>query len=100
MLRSGAQSPAVRCVGYSAAVACGFLFTYLFVLAVLTAFYVDDVGVALWIGGFAAAALVFVVTTVVYVSRKPYPGGYVLVALASLTAGFVCLVALLPLLIW
>jgi hypothetical protein len=100
VLRSGAGSPAVRCLGYAAAVACGFLFAYLFVIAILVAFYVDHVGLTLWVGGLAVGALAFVMTTVAYVSRKPYPGGYVLAALASLAAGFVCFVAFLPFLVW
>ena len=100
MLRSGSTSAPCRLSGYLVAVACLGLFVWMFVAAVVAAVEVEHASGAAWILGLSLSALAFVTVTVIYVSRRPFTGGYALVAMASVVSAVVCLMAFFPLLVW
>jgi hypothetical protein len=98
MLRSGATSPLVRCLGYAFTVECVLLFGYAFFTTIWAALTVDPVEVRAWLLIAATLCLAFVAAATRYVMRRSYSGGHFLVALACLAATFACLVSLIPLL--
>ena len=85
MLRSGATSPLTRFLGYVFAVACAVLFGYTFFIAVVAAFTTGSLGVAAWVLGSASICMTLVVLATAYVVRRPYTGGYFLIALACVS---------------
>jgi len=100
VLRSGARSAIARLVGYTIAALCVSLFLYLLVLATAVSVEAEGAGLVAWILGAALSSLAFVVATTIYVVRRPYRGGYALVALASLASSVLCLISFVPLLIF
>lgn len=93
MLRSGARSPLARVLGHAFAVLCSVLFGWAFVTAIRIAISVDPIGVTTWVFGAALLCLAFVVVATRYVMRRPFTGGYFLVALACLAATFACVLS-------
>lgn len=90
----------MRFIGHSFAVVCGLLFGYSLVIALVAAFTTDSMGITAWFLGVALLGVAAVAATTTYVMRRPYSGGYVLVALVCIAATFVCFVSLIPLLAW
>lgn len=100
MLRSGASSPAARAFGYSIATACVGLLVYMFVLALVAALHLADTDVWMWVAVWSIVPLVATAVLSVYVVRQPHTGGYVLIGAASLIGAFMCLIAILPFVMW
>lgn len=100
MLRSGATSPNVRCVGHTVAGGCAALFGYTFIVAVVAAFEATSLGVTAWVLGAAMTCISLIALATVYVIRRPYTGGYVLVALACLVATVIVWASLVPVLVF
>jgi hypothetical protein len=100
VLRSGAASPNLRCLGHTFAVGCTVLFGYSSTVAVVAAFEAESLGVAAWILGAALTCISLIALATLYVVRRPYTGGYVLVALACLVATVVVWASLAPVLVF
>ena len=88
----------MRLLGHVFAGACAVVFGYTFLVAMVAAFSAGSFGVTSVVLGVAATCLAFVLLTAVYVTRRPYTGGYLLIALACLTASVVCGASIIPLL--
>jgi hypothetical protein len=100
VLRSGAASPNVRCLGHTFAVGCAVLFGYTSIVAVVVAFDAESLGLAAWVLGAAMTCISLIALATVYVIRRPYTGGYALVGLACLVATVIVWASLVPVLVF
>jgi hypothetical protein len=73
------------------------MFGYTIFVALVAGFTAGSVVVAAWVLGAATISMTFVVIATRYVARRPYKGGYFLVALVCLAATFLCLMSFIPL---
>ena len=100
MLRWGAQSSLARLSGYAIAVSSAALLGYALVVLTVAAATTNSTAVATWLLAVGALVLAAVIAVVIYVSRRPYSGGYFIVAIVCVVSSLVCFISLLPLIAW
>jgi hypothetical protein len=97
MLRSDAQSPLARLLGYSFAALCALLLAFVVSTAIWSAFSIEESSLSAWLLGSATLCSAVAVTTAVRVTRRPHTGGYLVLALVCLAATVACIVSMIPL---